>query len=103
MILEKIEIPPMDLVGVMALVPEEATLDAVAFSGPNLGDDWQVVQSHLDGVYRVLETREEVTRGIYQGTNPDAAVELYLLAVREMTMEALGVAYQPPVIVPGDE
>lgn len=87
----------MDAVGMVALVPEEATLEAVAFAGPNLADDWQVFLSHLDGTYQVWEDRVDEPRLVHEGRNKDAAIEQYFVSVRKLTMEAMGVAYQPVV------
>lgn len=76
-----------------ALIPEEATLEAVAFCGPNLSDDWQVGLSHLDGTYQVWEDRMDESRLVHEGRNKDAAMEHYFVAVRKVTMEAMGAAY----------
>lgn len=96
MILEKkIVIVPLENRRMVVRFPQGWTLDAVAFAGPDSADDWQVVQTHRDGVYRVSEDRGDLSRRVFEGSNLDAAIEQYFVSVRKLTMKALGVAYQP--------
>jgi hypothetical protein len=99
----RIVIRPLEKRSLTVRIPQGWTLDSVSFCGPDSADDWQAVMVHQDGVYRVTEDRPKESKRVYEGRSLDAAVEHYLVAVRRLTMEAMGVAYKPLVIEPGDE
>ncbi len=89
---------------ITAEVLEDWTLDLLWSGGPGHVGEWQVLLVHDDEQkYRVAEVHRGVWSVPFKDANLDAAVEHYLVAVRKLTMEALGVAYKPMAPLPEDE
>jgi hypothetical protein len=77
-------------------IPEDWTLDAAQVAGPDMVGDWVAMLMHDGDEYRVLEVRKgTITSEARPGLNKDLAVEVYLMTVRGLVMEAQGVAYLP--------